>query len=393
MTTTETNTPWQLPAAGLVPGLVWFAHLKVGNLHYQDVETALATDRTCPADWLVQLAHRPSPSRAVALARNTQFPPQLLGRLFTKLSPVYVLRAVVARLDCPSSVLRRVSHICRTAHAGDEVFRKLAAHPNLPADLLAEMVDLGQHPRVVAQNPACSADLLAKLWRRRQLTAAVAANPSLPPELCRRAETSVSDAVMGAYATNPAASPTWLAKAAETSWLHEHLLRNPACPRISIDRVLHDIEYLDADLLHGLAKNPACPPDALEALAYRPERELRRLVADHRNTPLATLERLAVDEYDVVVETAARNPNLSVSTLERLAAASHDWVQVSAWSSPRISVAALLQAPAYRVMYCSIPAAILPAVDVAVVRWAIGVVPDWNGTLGDLLDAAQLLNV
>jgi hypothetical protein len=116
---------------------------------------------------------------------------------------------------------------------------------------------------------------------------------------------------------------------------------NPATPADVIDRLLEQSGRSDeyVDILEGVTRNPATPPERLAWLAslgargdHHPDRYkvIRALVAMHPATTPDVLARLAVDRSDGVRKVLVRRPGCPRIVLEALARDEIPTVRVAA---------------------------------------------------------------
>ena len=149
--------------------------------------------------------------------------------------------------------------------------RRAAAHPSLPAGLIAEMLREGTEA----------------------MRSAAASNPSIPVTSIERAASDGAPAVRAAIAGNSNVPPAILLR----------LARDDA-----------------SQVRSRVVGNPALPAEMLVLLADDPDAGVRAAVAAHERCPVDTLVTMAHDPDPAVCAAAAQNPICPVELLDQLLA-------------------------------------------------------------------------
>ena len=149
--------------------------------------------------------------------------------------------------------------------------RRAAAHPSLPAGLIAEMLREGTEA----------------------MRSAAASNPSIPVTSIERAASDHAPAVRAAIAGNQNVPPAILLR----------LARDDA-----------------SQVRARVVGNPALPAEMLVLLADDPDAGVRAAVAAHERCPVDTLVTMAHDPDPAVCAAAAQNPICPVELLDQLLA-------------------------------------------------------------------------
>ena len=149
--------------------------------------------------------------------------------------------------------------------------RRAAAHPSLPAGLIAEMLREGTEA----------------------MRSAAASNPSIPVTSIERAASDGAPAVRAAIAGNSNVPPAILLR----------LARDDA-----------------SQVRSRVVGNPALPAEMLVLLADDPDAGVRAAVAAHERCPVDTLVTMAHDPDPAVCAAAAQNPTCPVELLDQLLA-------------------------------------------------------------------------
>ena len=262
---------------------------------------------TLPADAvllteLVQNADDPKVLTAVSasldplvrtqVAAHASTPADVLARLAVSDTKVEVRAAAARNENLPVEVL--------TGLMGDrsiKVRAGAARNPSMPVEHLEEMAQ-DNNPSVVgavARNPSAPAALYARLAAHRDLRVRkdAARRADIPADIARALATDSDPQVRGAIARNRTTSP--------------EILRGLVRDREQSVRT------------HG-AKNPNLPVGLLRGrLSRDPAPGVRAAIAQHRNTPVATLARLAGDPDAWVRRNVAWNATTPAVLLYALA--------------------------------------------------------------------------
>ena len=116
------------------------------------VRVAAARNPNCPQALLRSFAADPDPVMRGNVASNPNCPPDDLLEQMSTDHHSGVVKDLARRVQCPESVLRILS-----SHKTIAVRRAVAAHPNCPLDLMAELAAADNNLAVVedvARNPA-----------------------------------------------------------------------------------------------------------------------------------------------------------------------------------------------------------------------------------------------
>jgi hypothetical protein len=108
--------------------------------------------------------------------------------------------------------------------------------------------------------------------------------------------------------------------------------RDPACPPAVLQALARDPSWRVRRLV---ARNPASLPQVLATLAGDPDPGVRQVVASNRACPPGALEQLAGDPNEWVRWAVARNPASPPGALGRLARDPNEQVRIRAQEHPR----------------------------------------------------------
>jgi len=368
-----------------VPGALWWAHIRAARSDSAlSIATLLSMDPDCPPEWFAALAN--DSALVEHLACNPGFPGHLLERIVRPGMSSGVLCHIAVRPDCPADLLHRIATSTPVKTGATQA---AALNPNCSEETLRRLVRLD--PTYVLANPSCPPDILEEWWRDTRFKPAIASNPNLPAGLRRKVERCVRKNVVVEHAQNPGARPAWLYWLVGNGSYFDEVYPNPAIPPRMYELAAEVLDGLDTYVIACLAENPNCPAWLLEMVAERPEDTLRVAVARHRSTPVATLGRL-VDENDPqVVEAAAANPAADSAVLEKVMQTGRPMAQFNAVWHTNISWHSLEQAELRMLRNSNTRTRSLPTLEASQLPYVQSMSSDWEGTLGELLHAAQLL--
>jgi hypothetical protein len=232
------------------------------------VRSVLTTRPDLPAVFIELLSKDISPRVQSYIAKRKDTAPEILSRLI--LSPYReVFQAALQNEATPKEVkdlVMRVKEKCPLTQAEVEAFYQqgdhakilLAGHPQVPQHYLQEMLDT-KNPLLclaVAQSPNAKYPMLRWLLD----------DPNV--------EVSVMAAKRISSSETPQEDPTLLATMkALPDWLQKRLQRSQ-----------------QRQLDQKAARDPGTPPDAIEALAKKNEKELMRILASRKDLPLQALQ-------------------------------------------------------------------------------------------------------
>lgn len=222
----------------------------------------------------------------------------------------------------PAALLKSLSH-----HARPGVCQAVAANPNTPLDVLAQLAEI--YPTIVALNVVWPLLLVSDPAAVRSLSAGA-------QELILRHEQTPAGLVKSLLCyghedlREEASLHVALGGEANASWHEESLCHIAAT--LTLDGVDDDLWRLpglfSSEALAWLARFPRlkpalawCPnasPEHLADLADHPDAKVRLAVAGHPNTPLATLRTIARHAPFEERCAVARNPNTPPDTIDRL---------------------------------------------------------------------------
>jgi hypothetical protein len=219
-------------------------------------------------------------------------------------------------------------------HAGNaDHLARIAAHPNLPAELVAELVDsdvldVRYHALTNPAAPVAVLDGIVDGFVHRdrflddRYVTAVASNPATPAASLRRVFDAGRHDHLAALAANPSTPIDLLTGTQDrpTGPLGDHparLAANPACP-------VEVLAHLSRRHPLAVAANPACPPQLLRWLSHT---NAAIEVARHRSTPPEVLTRLAGKTgltRRAIVEQPDHTDTVRGPWLNRLTTTDHD---------------------------------------------------------------------
>jgi hypothetical protein len=184
--------------------------------------------------------------------------------------------AVAYNPHTPSTLLE---HLAQKSRGRDrELIRAVAAHPQTPPHLLAEIIDIGAGiAQIVAENAQTPIPVLAQILRKYAnphdptFTTLVALHPQLNPRLLVQMYLAPSEAAaqslwLAKQSDTPAAQLTQLA---ETDWqvLLLAIVRHPQTPSQTIDSIWQQLSIdphvpspLDRLIYDSFASNPQTSP-------------------------------------------------------------------------------------------------------------------------------------
>lgn len=238
-------------------------------------------------------------------------------------------QARLARASDPRATAEELRAVYRAESACPDpaVLAALAAHPELPADVLVALAESGAPP---AGTPSRRARALRRparppLWFLRlaplpesaSALERLAARPDAPPAVLRRLAHDPAPAVAAAVARHPRTPPALLAELARRPEpvVAGEVAIHPAVP----PETLADLGSHASDAVRGrVAASPRTPAEALRRLARDRSWVVRGAVARNPAAPPAVLAELAVDPDAHVRYDVAGNPGTPAAALARL---------------------------------------------------------------------------
>ena len=224
----------------------------------------------------------------------------------------------------PGSIIQRL-----VKDDDDFICRLAAENPNLPFSTALELArnsSVGVKLSLIGQiyfgnTPPTSPQILEILAEdeSERVRAAVAAYSHTPVEILVRLANDSSREVKSKLIANLNTPVEVLTRLG----LEENLVnqRNPNTPGIVL---AHAVRNMNSKSLIDFIKHPVpgsqMLPETLAKLANNEDKEVRYLVAYHRNTPATALQQLAEDSYELTVFAVAKNLNTPPETLEVIAA-------------------------------------------------------------------------
>ena len=333
------------PQAGL-----WLAAEWTGVL----TPAAAASNPQCGPLLLERLASDPAGITRAAAASNPQCGPLLLERLAS--DEYWKVRADTASNQrCPTAVLLRM------LDEEPAVSQPAAQNPSLralaisvatetsppvraPCDDSAEELSLPLNETSInmlkfaaAKDPSCPPETLAQLTRTGtfEQRLAAAANPSCPPKRLVEAVAGDDIDLRTAAASNPslpddalrravisALEPSPEASGGTDGWSKDTVMRSAFLSAVARNRACPP-ETLGAlaatyDAAESVASNPASGADTLMSLSVSANPRVRKCVAAHSSTPASALARLAHDDVKRVRSATAQNHAVSVLILAQM---------------------------------------------------------------------------
>jgi len=242
--------------------------------------------------------------------------------------------------DTPAAQLRSLAD-----HSNAAVREAVAAHPNVPADVLVELAAdfpeaflgnpaaellaledpaLSQQVPVEAVERALATDEVPSKWlawccRRpeERLRLCVAAHPSTSGALLHRLLEDSASGVRARLAERPTLSAELLGRLAEDPSEDVRYMA-AAHPETPSRALVHLARDPSADVRWQVARHARVPAHVVERLAGDPDVLVRVGLATRSTLPSATLEHLSTDEVSWVRKCAAGHPEAPASLLERL---------------------------------------------------------------------------
>ena len=316
---------------------------------------------SCPPAALLRISgHCPERARDAVKAASD---PALIARLVAGSEDPIVLAAAVANPHCapslveqtalrwPSDYMRssvmenpnaspRALRLASAISKGPEHhWRLVAAHPNCPGDVLADMLtaDLVVTSATAARHRNCPPGSINEAARHRmwQTREAAAANPSCPPGTVRLLAGDATRKVSAAAIANPNCPLDLVASAAGSTSSRQRAAAaaNPNSASRVLGVLLGD---RSPHVRETAAANPSLAGRLLEAAAASDDSWVRAGAAANPAASAGTVQRLAADLADVVRTAAATNPATSKAMLEALtvdaAPAVRDAAESAIWS-------------------------------------------------------------
>ena len=274
------------------------------------VRLAAASNPDCPAGALDGLSTDSVAAVRAAAAAHRSCPPEALDRLASD-PDERVLAATAANPNCPS---RTLGQICCDGLASVRAQHHAAANPNCSPDALAAAAagaTRGDTAQIAAANPACPPQTLRQLLDDN--AAPYTAGASVPAAPLTIADTQYRAAIRAAVASNPAIGADLVERLAadpeEDVW--ERLARNPACSPAHLFALARGNPRASLPVFYAAARNPSCPPDLLEWLAER-DHTAAVWVARRSDAPAEMLAQMTRSPHFSLRELAFQNPNCPV---------------------------------------------------------------------------------
>jgi hypothetical protein len=267
-----------------------------------------------PAEAVVGFAGHPSWLLRCGLAARTDLAPAVYERLAR--DPVPGVRAELAENPAITEPLIRTL----ATDLGHDVRRRLAHHPRVPLDVLADLAGATRIgptslPRIAQATPAELQELAGS--PNATLRMLVAARRDLPAGIRDALATDPDAKVLASLAPHPGLSAARLramtdrhggrvlAKVAANPDAPQALLRDLARHQPPVRRALREI-----------ARHPNATAQAL--LACLADTRARPLAAGHPALPPPTIVELLADDDGTVAAAAAANPSLPPEVMGRL---------------------------------------------------------------------------
>lgn len=168
----------------------------------------------------------------------------------------------------------------------------------------------------VARNPSTPQRALRELGQEQYegIRGGVALNPACPPSLLSYLSEDRSYIVRRDVARNPTCPPAMLEtlSADKRTEVRQRVARHPACPTATLEHLFET----DPSVSSALATNRSCPPYILWRLSRYSGALIRRAVARNPSCPRVALEQMLHNsELPVIRNIAAHHPNLPKATL------------------------------------------------------------------------------
>lgn len=283
-----------------------------------DVRGRVAESPSVPSHVLDKLAEDSSDWVRGAVALHAATSAQALGALAKDCSPA-VRSAVARRADACAAALDLLAHDC-----DPWVRSTVAEHAAVSAvalDLLATDPDQGVRCKVAANSRAGAAalELLARDLSA-EVRLEVAMNHVVSAEVLGSLAKDLTEDVRCKVAeSNRAGAATLELLSCDSSARVRFLVAgNPSTPPLLLDALAGD-----PSMQYKIAGNPSASASALGMVAATCSRwwdeALRHALAQHRSTPVPTLELLSRDADDSVRKAVAENPATPAEALDELA--------------------------------------------------------------------------
>jgi predicted DNA-binding WGR domain protein len=214
--------------------------------------------------------------------------------------------------------------------ASSEVRTIVAEHKLCPPELLfflAEDDDESVTSKVVA-HPKVSAETRTEVLssfatsKESYFRGIAAGDTNCPPSLLEKLAQDKDDYVRSKVAANRMCLQTVLEKLAADKKVDVRVdvAGNPNCPTICFELLAGDLsrQTYGPSVQEALAKNPVCPANVLERLAFSKLSDVRKLVAQNPNGSCETLQLLAADPDIYVREALTGNGSVSTETINIL---------------------------------------------------------------------------
>jgi hypothetical protein len=220
--------------------------------------------------------------------------------------------------------------------------RRAAAHPSLPAGLIAEMLREGTEAMrsAAASNPSIPVTSIERAASDRApaVRAAIAGNQNVPPAILLRLARDDASQVRARVVGNPALPAEMLVLLADDpdAGVRAAVAAHERCPVDTLVTMAHDP---DPAVCAAAAQNPICPVELLDQLlAVVPEvvlanprapehllvagsqvraRHLRAAVAGNPSTPVRQLQLLGRDADPLIASALASNPSTPANVRRR----------------------------------------------------------------------------
>ena len=161
--------------------------------------------------------------------------------------------AVAYNIITPGGLLKKLAQKAR--HQDRELIRAVAAHPNTPAQLLAEVVNIGAGvAQIVAENPQTPVAVLHKLLSiygknsdlHNVFVTLIALHPQIDTKLSIEMQLAPNPTAAAALslAKDSTTTAEQLVALAETDWnvLHLAIVRHPNTPSAIVEQIWHQMQ-------------------------------------------------------------------------------------------------------------------------------------------------------
>jgi hypothetical protein len=233
------------------------------------------------------------------IAKSKKASVELLLKLSQQHPKIFAWEDLVKNPTTPGEALKNVFEWLSKVHK---------ENPKQVGNMTIDFVDLIAHPNLPL-------DLLPNLLENHRLWSNAASNPNLPLDVMQEIiQSGYHDALRG-LAKNLSTPPALLLRlmAKDILEIRRSLAGNPNLPMALLETLVDDD---DVFVRHNLAENPNLPTALLAALADDKEVSVRRKISNNAATSIEILERLAKDTCESVVLSIAGHPKASKELLD-----------------------------------------------------------------------------